>query len=59
VFFLLQATENQIIKKKMLDAIFPDLSTDSEGVVTYKGVVLSTSAGPCAAQNKMPNSPVG
>lgn len=53
------ATENQIIKKKMLNTIFPDLSTDSEGVVTYKGVAFSTSAGPCAAQNKMPNSPVG
>lgn len=53
------ATENQIIKKKMLDAIFPDLSTDHEGVATYKGVALSTTAGPCVAQNKMPNVPVG
>lgn len=53
------ATENQIVKRKMLDAIFPDLSTNSEGVAIYKGVSLLTSTGPCTAQNKMPNSPVG
>jgi aminoacyl tRNA synthase complex-interacting multifunctional protein 1 len=53
------ATENQVIKKKMLDVIFPDLKTDSSGVATYKGVALSTSAGPCTAQKGMPNSPVG
>ena len=55
---ILQATENQIIKKKMLDVIFPDLSTDANGVATYKGVPLSTSAGSCVAQNKMANSPI-
>jgi aminoacyl tRNA synthase complex-interacting multifunctional protein 1 len=53
------ATENQVIKKKMLNAIFPDLKTDSNGVATYNGVSLSTSAGPCVAQNKMPDSLVG
>jgi len=52
------ATENQILKKKMLDVIFPDLSTDANGIATYKGVPLSTSAGPCVAQNKMPSSPI-
>lgn len=52
------ATENQVIKKKMLDAIFPDLLTDSSGVASFKGVSLSTSAGPCVAQNKMPNAQV-
>lgn len=41
------ATENQIIKKKMLEAIFPDLKTNADGVATYKGVPLFTSAGPC------------
>jgi len=41
------ATENQVIKKKMLDAIFPDLKTDADGIASYKGVPLSTSAGPC------------
>ena len=55
----IQATENQILKKKMLDKIFPDLKTDGGGVATYNGVELSTSAGPCVAQNKMANSPVG
>ena len=43
----------------MLNAIFPDLVTDSNGVATYKGTPLSTSAGPCIAQNNMANSPVG
>jgi hypothetical protein len=43
----------------MLDVIFPDLSTDVNGIATYKGIPLSTSAGPCVAQNKMPNSPIG
>lgn len=52
------ATENQIIKKKMLDAIFPDLVTDDSGVATFKGSPFMTSAGPCIAQNKMPNSQV-
>lgn len=41
------ATENQILKKKMLDAIFPDLQTNEDGIACYKGVPLSTSAGPC------------
>jgi len=58
-YSILQATENQIIKRKMLDAIFPDFVTNSNGVATYKGVALSTSAGPCTAQNQMPNAPVG
>lgn len=53
------ATENQIIKKKMMNVIFPDLNTNAEGVACYKGVALSTSAGPCTAQNQMANSPVG
>lgn len=43
------ATENQIIKKKMLDVIFPDLKTDSSGIAAYKGIPLSTSAGVCKA----------
>jgi len=43
----------------MLDAIFPDLKTNGDGIATYKGIPLSTSAGPCVAQNKMPDSPVG
>jgi len=50
------ATENQILKKKMLEAIFPDLQTDSAGVATYKGQPLSTSAGVCKAP--LPDSPI-
>lgn len=52
------ATENQIIKKKMLDVIFPDLKTDSEGVATYRGTPMMTSAGPCVAQNGMASADV-
>lgn len=50
------ATENQLIKKKMLDAIFPDLKTNADGVACYKSVPLSTSAGPCRAE--LPNASV-
>lgn len=50
------ATENQVIKKKMLEQIFPDLKTNASGVATYKGVPLSTSAGPC--QPTLPNADV-
>lgn len=50
------ATENQVIKKKMLDAIFPELKTDASGIASYKGVPLSTSAGPC--QPTLPNAEV-
>jgi len=53
------ASENQVLKKKMLNEIFPDLITDANGVATYKGVALATSAGQCVSQNKLPNSPVG
>jgi aminoacyl tRNA synthase complex-interacting multifunctional protein 1 len=41
------ATENQVLKKKMLEVIFPDLKTDENGVPCYKGIPLSTSAGSC------------
>ncbi|CAB9503710.1 Phenylalanine--tRNA ligase alpha subunit [Seminavis robusta] len=44
------ATENQVIKKKMLDAIFPDLKTNDEGVATYRGTPITTSAGPCKSE---------
>lgn len=50
------ATENQIIKKKMLEAIFPDLRTDADGFVTFRGVPLSTRAGPC--KPNLPNAMV-
>ena len=50
------ATENQVIKKKMMEVIFPDLSTNADGIATYKGVPLSTSAGPC--KPNFPNSDI-
>ncbi len=54
----LKATENQILKKKMMDTIFPDLKTNSEGIATYQGEALSTKAGPCVSQTKMANSQI-
>lgn len=50
------ATENQVIKKKMLEVIFPDLKTDDSGVATYQGKPLSTSAGVCKSGVK--NAPI-
>ena len=41
------ATENQVLKKKMLEAIFPMLQTNDKGVPCYKDVPLGTSVGPC------------
>jgi aminoacyl tRNA synthase complex-interacting multifunctional protein 1 len=41
------ATENQVLKKKMLDVIFPALQTNGAGIATYQGLPLTTSAGPC------------
>ena len=42
----------------MLDAIFPDLKTNDDGVATYKDVAFTTSAGVCKAQNGMSNAEV-
>jgi len=36
------ATENQIVKKKMIQKIFPDLKIDSEGMAVYKEKQLYT-----------------
>ena len=52
------ATENQVGKKKMLDKIFPDLKTNNDGVATYKGVALTTSAGVCKAQTGLSGADV-
>lgn len=52
------ASENQIIKKKMLDKIFPDLKTNSDGVATYQDKPLSTEAGPCISQTKLANAEI-
>jgi aminoacyl tRNA synthase complex-interacting multifunctional protein 1 len=50
------ATENQILKKKILDKVFPDLQTNDNGIACYKGEPLSTTAGPCTSS--IPNSKV-
>jgi methionine--tRNA ligase beta chain len=50
------ATENQLLKKKMLEEILPDLRTNGDGVATYKGAPLKTSAGPCRAS--LPNAEI-
>ena len=39
------ATENQIVKKKILNAVFPDLKVDADGVAVYKDVPLTTVIG--------------
>jgi phenylalanyl-tRNA synthetase alpha chain len=52
------ATENQVIKKKMLDVIFPNLKTNQQGIATYNGVPFMTSAGPCRAQTGLANADV-
>lgn len=52
------ATENQVIKKKMLDAIFPDLKTDGDGIAAYKGVPLTAGSGKCVAQDGLANAQV-
>ena len=39
------ATENQVVKKKILNAVFPDLKVDANGVAIYKGVPLRTATG--------------
>jgi len=52
------ATENQVIKKKMLDVIFPDLRTDSNGVASYKGVPLTAGTGKCVAEGGLGDAQV-
>jgi len=52
------ATENQVLKKKMLDAIFPDLKTNEDGVASYKGVPLTAGSGKCIAEGGLANAQV-
>lgn len=39
------ATENQVVKKKILNAVFPDLKVNADGVAVYKDVLLTTTTG--------------
>lgn len=52
------ATENQVLKKKMLDAIFPDLRTDGKGVACYEGVPLTAGGGACVAEGGLGDAQV-
>lgn len=52
------ATENAVQKKKVLDAVFPDLKTDSNGVASYKGVPLTAGSGSCVAEGGMADAQV-
>ena len=51
-------TENKLAKKKMLEKLAPDLKTDSDGVVVWKGIKSVTSAGPCVASKGMKDAQV-
>ena len=50
--------ENKVAKKKMFEKLAPDLKTNSDGVIEWKGATSKTSAGPCKAVNGMPNAQV-
>lgn len=50
--------ENKVAKKKMFDKLSPDLKTDSNGNVVWKGVKGVTSAGVCKAASGMVNAQV-
>jgi hypothetical protein len=41
---------NRVDKKKMWEAVQPDLKTSAEGVAGYKGAAMTTSAGPVTAK---------
>jgi len=45
------ATENQVVKKKILNAVFPDLKVNADGIAVYKDTPLTTSAGTCKAES--------
>ncbi|KAL7433385.1 hypothetical protein ACHAXH_009263 [Discostella pseudostelligera] len=50
--------ENKVAKKKMFEALAPDLKTDENGEVVWKGAKGMTSAGVCKAINGMANAHV-
>jgi tRNA-binding EMAP/Myf-like protein len=50
--------ENKVAKKKMFEAIAPDLRTDGTGEVVWRGAKGRTSAGVCRAVNGMANAQV-
>ena len=50
--------ENKVAKKKIFDKLAPDLKTDGNGEVVWKGVKGMTSVGVCKAVNGMANAQV-
>ncbi len=50
--------ENPFAKKKMLEKLAPDLKTDDNGTVVWKGAKSVTSAGPCVASKGMKSAQV-
>ncbi|KAL7521129.1 hypothetical protein ACHAWX_005825 [Stephanocyclus meneghinianus] len=50
--------ENKVAKKKMFEKLAPDLKTDENGVVVWKGHKSMTSVGSCKAVNGMLNAQV-
>jgi len=50
--------ENKIAKKKMFEALAPELQTDNDGVVVWRDAKGNTSAGVCRAINGMANAHV-
>ena len=50
--------ENKVAKKKIFDKLSPDLKTDNDGIVVWKGVKGVTSAGVCKAVSGMANAQV-
>lgn len=52
------ATENQVIKKKMLNAIFPDLKVNGEGVAVYKDIPLTAGGENSCTSESLKNVPI-
>jgi aminoacyl tRNA synthase complex-interacting multifunctional protein 1 len=50
--------ENKVAKKKVFEAVAPDLKTNDQGVCVWKGAVSQTSGGPVKASKGMPNAHV-
>ena len=50
--------ENKVAKKKVFEAVAPDLKTDAQGVVVWKGTPAKTEAGGVKALNGMPDAQV-
>lgn len=50
--------ENKIAKKKIFEAVAPDLKTNADGICIWKDSISETSAGPIKASKGMPNAQV-